>query len=71
MKELEGLRPGVKPVEWAFRFLQSIPDVTMILSGMSEMSQMMENIRVFDRREPLEEKEVETLKRIAKGMVSG
>ena len=71
MKELEGLRPGVKPVEWAFRFLQSIPDVTMILSGMSEMSQMMENIRVFDRREPLEENEVETLKRIAKGMVSG
>ena len=71
MKELEGLRPGVKPVEWAFRFLQSILNVTMILSGMSEMSQMMENIRVFDRREPLEENEVETLKRIAKGMVSG
>ncbi len=69
--ELERLRPGVKPVESAFRFLQTIPGVTVILSGMSEMSQMKENIRVFERRDPLNDEEAETLKRIARGMVSG
>ena len=71
IKRLEELRPGVKPVEWAFRFVQSIPGVTMVLSGMSEMNQMMENISIFDERKPLNEKEIEVLTDVAKGMVSG
>ena len=71
LKRLDELRPGIKPVEWAFRFVQSVPGVTMILSGMSEMSQMMENISIFNERKPLNEKEKEVLTGIAKGMVSG
>ena len=71
MKRLEELRPGVKPVEWAFRFEQSIPGVKMILSGMSQMDQMMENISIFDEKKPLDEKEIATLTDIAKGMVNG
>jgi hypothetical protein len=70
MKRLEELRPGVKPVEWAFRFVQSVPDVRMVLSGMSEMSQMMENISIFGERKMLNEREIETLTDIAKGMVN-
>lgn len=71
MKRLEELRPGVKPVEWAFRFEQSIPGVKMILSGMSQMDQMMENISIFDEKKPLDEKETAVLTDIAKGMVNG
>ena len=71
MKRLEELRPGVKPVEWAFRFEQSIPGVKMVLSGMSQMDQMMENISIFDEKKPLDEKEIATLTDIAKGMVNG
>jgi predicted aldo/keto reductase-like oxidoreductase len=71
LKKLDELRPGIKPVEWAFRFVQSVPGVTMILSGMSKMSQMMENISIFDEKKPLNEKEKEVLTGIAKGMVSG
>ena len=71
MKRLEELRPGVKPVEWAFRFEQSIPGVKMILSGMSQMDQMMENISIFDEKKPLNEKEIAVLTDIAKGMVNG
>ena len=71
MKRLEELRPGVKPVEWAFRFEQSIPGVKMILSGMSQMDQMMENISIFDEKKPLDEKEIAVLTDIAKGMVNG
>jgi len=71
MKRLEELRPGVKPVEWAFRFEQSIPGVKMVLSGMSQMDQMMENISIFDEKKPLDEKEIAVLTDIAKGMVNG
>ena len=71
MKRLEKFRPGVKPVEWAFRFEQSIPGVKMVLSGMSQMDQMMENISIFDEKKPLDEKEIATLTDIARGMVNG
>ena len=37
---LKGMRPDEAPVAWAFRFLQSIPEVTVILSGASSMEQM-------------------------------
>jgi len=33
--ELKKLRPEEGVPAWAFRFLQSIPNVTMVLSGMS------------------------------------
>ena len=71
MAELEKLRPGVKPVEWAFRFLQSIPGVTVILSGMTEMTQMQEKLEIFKEKKPVNGLETETLLRIAAGMVSG
>ncbi len=69
--ELEKLRPGVKPVEWAFRFLQSVPGVTVVLSGMTEMSQMQEKLEIFKERKPTTGLENETLFRIADGMVNG
>ena len=33
--KLQAMRPDEKVPAWAFRFLQSIPEVTMVLSGMS------------------------------------
>ena len=35
---LKALRPYEEIPAWAFRFLQSVPGVTMILSGMSSMA---------------------------------
>ena len=67
---LKALRPEEKVPAWAFRFLQSIPEVTMILSGMSNMEQMQENIRTFEEEKPLSAKEQETLLAIADGMVN-
>ena len=63
------LRPEETVTAWAFRFLQSIPNVTMILSGMSSLEQMEENIRIFAEEKPLNEKERETLLDIADQMV--
>ena len=67
--ELKALRPQEEIPTWAFRFLQSIPEVTVTLSGMSDMEQMKANIATFGEEKPLDAKEMETLMQVADGMV--
>lgn len=67
--KLKALRPDESIAAWAFRFLQSVPEVKVVLSGMSNMEQMKENIRTFGEDKPLNEKEMETLMGIADEMV--
>ena len=67
-KKLEVLRPDETVTGWAFRWLQQYPEVTMILSGMSSLDQMKENIRTFETDKPLNAAENETLLEIAEGM---
>ncbi len=66
---LKTMRPDEKIPAWAFRFLQSIPEVTVVLSGMSDMEQMKENIRTFQEQKPLSEKEMKNLLAMADEMV--
>ena len=66
---LKGLRPEEGIPAWAFRFLQSIPGVTMVLSGMSNFQQMQENIAVFEEDKPLDEKEMAARLEVADRMV--
>ena len=58
----------ISPAEWAFRYIQSIPEVTMTLSGMSDMSQLKDNIRIFSEHRPLGETEKSVLSEIAADM---
>ena len=67
MAELCRLR-DVSAVEWAFRFLQSIPEVCVTLSGMSSLDQLKDNIRIFSEHKPLNTAELDTLSRIARDM---
>ena len=39
------------PVEWAFKWLAARPEVTTILSGMSSMEQLDQNIRLFSKED--------------------
>ena len=55
--ELEKIRPGMNSLETAFRFLQSIPQVKVVLSGMGNLQQLEENIRIFSEGEVLTEQE--------------
>ena len=68
-KALKALRPEENIPAWAFRFLQSVPGVTMVLSGMSNLQQMQDNIHTFAEEKPLTEKEMDTLLQIADRMV--
>ena len=67
--KLKEMRPDETIPAWAFRFLQSIPGVTMILSGMSNMEQLAANIATFEEDKPLSSGEMETLLHIAQEMV--
>ena len=60
-KELKKLRPEENAPQWAFSFLQSIPDVTVVLSGMSDMKQLKENIEIWKEDKPLNKEEMEKL----------
>lgn len=66
---LKMLRPDEDVPAWAFRFLQSIPSVTVILSGMSSFAQLKDNICTFETERPLTRREWEVLLDIAGGMV--
>ncbi len=67
---LKTLRPDASVVEWAFRFLQSIPSVTVTLSGMSNMEQLKQNIATYESEKPLDESEINALFGVAKAMTS-
>lgn len=69
MSMLSALRPGVSAPEWAFRFLQGIDGVTIILSGMSNFQQLQDNIHTFQTADPLRENELEALMEIADEMI--
>ena len=67
---LAALRPDEEIPAWAFRFLQSIPSVTMILSGMSNEEQLTKNLKTFAEDRKLSDEEMAALLDIAKQMLS-
>ena len=65
---LKALRPDDSIAAWAFRFIQSLPETTVTLSGMSNMEQLKENIATYEEAKPLSEKEMSVLTGIADKM---
>lgn len=67
--ELNRLRPSEGVPAWAFRYLQSIPEVTVTLSGMSNFEQVKDNISTFEKFDPLKKSELAVLKTISDKMI--
>lgn len=68
---LKELRPEEGVPAWAFRYLQSIPEVTVILSGMSNYEQVLDNLRTFETYAPVSEEEATVLQEIAARLCAG
>lgn len=68
---LHGLDAKRSTVEWPFRWLQAIENVKVILSGMSDISQVEENCRIFEYAKPLTAEEEAALMEVAESMKSG
>ena len=66
--KLKALRPADSIASWGFRFLQSLPNVKMVLSGMSNMEQMTDNVKTFSEDKSLSAEETALLLEIAEGM---
>lgn len=69
-KKLKEMRPDEKVPAWAFRFLQSVPGVTVTLSGMSNLQQLKENIDTYSEEKPVNQQEMEKLMQIAAEMLN-
>ncbi|HHT65365.1 MAG TPA: aldo/keto reductase [Clostridiales bacterium] len=54
------------PVEWAFRWLYNFPEVSVILSGISTMEQLKDNLRIFEHAQPgcMSSRELDLVKRV-------
>ena len=62
--------PEESAAAWALRWVQALPNVKMVLSGMSDLAQMKDNVATFSGGEPLNEEEMALLARIADAMHS-
>lgn len=70
-KKLKEVEPNWSPAEWAFRFLMNMPNNTVILSGMSNLEQMKENIEIFNNEKTFDHKKKELLLKLAEKMKKG
>lgn len=68
---MEPLRGGLlarqpdATVAQAFRWLQSLPNVTVVLSGMSSVAQMEDNLKTYEAEDPISGEDVDKLMAVA------
>ena len=65
---LKELRPDESLASWCFRWLMTLPNMGVILSGMSTMEQLEDNLRTFNEPRSLTAFEVDELLRIAESL---
>jgi len=65
---LKEAKPDDTLASWAFKYLQTLPNVAVVFSGMTTMEQLNENLETFSKHDPLTEPELATLQRAANSM---
>ena len=69
MDRLRALRPEDSAARWALRWLQGLPEVAVVLSGMTTLDQIRENVETFAAPEPLNKEEKGLLTDVAETMM--
>lgn len=64
-KLLKGVRPELSVPSWAIRYAASLEDVMMVLSGMSDMAQLSDNMSYMEAFELLTKEEQDTVVKAA------
>ena len=70
MRKLQNRRPGSSSAEWAFRFAGTKEGILSVLSGMTYMEHLQENVRTYSPLEPLSDDEERFLLGIAEEICS-
>ena len=58
------MEPNRSIASWAIRWVESLPQVTVVLSGMSDMAQLEDNVAMMTNFEPMDEKELEAVAKV-------
>lgn len=64
-KLFRAVKPEASDSSWALRYVASFSNIKVVLSGMSTMAQVEDNLKTFTDFEPLSEKEQETVMLVA------
>ncbi len=64
--ELKSLKPDASIASWALRWVGSLPNVKVVLSGMTTMDQLTDNLKTFESFEPLNAEEENAVTALAK-----
>ncbi len=73
-ENVEGILKEVDPdrstASWALRWVASLPNVKVVLSGMSDMDQVRDNLKTFDDFKSLSDKEKQAVDAVVQAMRS-
>ena len=64
------LRPDASTASWALRYAASLPGIMTVLSGMSNMDQVRDNLNTFRNFEPLSDAEKGAVAEVTSAMLS-
>ena len=67
--KLKGMDPNASLASWAFRFCGTYPRVLTVLSGMTYMKNIEENVATYSPLKPLSQKELDSLEVAARLML--
>lgn len=70
-KKLLALKPDKSIASWGFEFLKTLDNVKMVLSGMSNIDQMIDNVNTFKDENIISKEEVNLLLEIAEDLKKG
>lgn len=68
--KMKSYRPNDSIASWGFRWVASLPNVKVILSGMSTMEQVEDNVKTFNNFEPLNSEEYKIIEQVRSDVLS-
>ena len=68
-EKLRALHPEYSTASWAFRWINKLPNVKVVLSGMTELDQLMDNLKTFSDSEKMGNEEWKLLLDIGNEML--